>query len=508
MRRRFKAGVTGALLVLLAMLCGCTGMVQDELAETHAKLAALQALADSVNRDLTTLGKIAEILDKSDDLTIDPGSLKETEDGYEISFKDGKTIFIPYGKDGKDGRTLIPVGIMQAEDSLYYWTIDGKPMEDEQGNYIRAGATDGADGINGTFPQIVIEDGFWWIVFEGQDPVKIASCEELDGVGVFSGVDTSDPTKMVLKLLDGTVIEIPCQVSLKVSFAGQSMETFLIAAGELLPIPYEVVVEGDPGEPVVVTSGTDGFYFSRIVEGEQSGSGVVMVQAPEVFTNGYILLNAYCAGYSAVKMISFEERKVVPAADTVTVRLKSAGDTVKVAYSANFEYTVSCDTTWLKVIPSPADSSLTFIAVPNTADTVRTGTVTVSPKDNPDYICTTFQVMQATDAVTTEFEADSSFKYDSVNWILEAPAVGGNAIIRYTSGREIKITNESELPDWFTATLTDEGGFYKLSIDVTANEKPEQRKGEITLLFGTTYFIPQKLKITQDGKPAETGEGE
>ena len=52
MRRRFKAGVTGALLVLLAMLCGCTGMVQDELAETHAKLAELQALVDSVNTNL------------------------------------------------------------------------------------------------------------------------------------------------------------------------------------------------------------------------------------------------------------------------------------------------------------------------------------------------------------------------------------------------------------------------------------------------------------------------
>ena len=112
----------GTLLVLLAMLCGCTGMVQDELAETHAKLAELQALVDSVNTNLQTLDLIVSKLDTTH--TIEPGSLKETEDGYEVSFKDGKKVFIAYGKDGKDGRTLIPIGVLQDTDSLYYWTVD------------------------------------------------------------------------------------------------------------------------------------------------------------------------------------------------------------------------------------------------------------------------------------------------------------------------------------------------------------------------------------------------
>ena len=213
----------GALPVLLAMLCGCTGMVQDELAETHAKLAELQALVKSVNTDLQTLDLVVSKLDDSH--TIEPGTLKETEDGYEVSFRDGKKVFIAYGKDG---RTLIPVGVLQDTDSLYYWTVDGEWWLDDEGNKMRAGATDGVDGVDGIAPQVKVEDGFWWISHDGGKTFKqLVSCEEMDGVGVFSGIDTSDPAKIVLKLLDGTALEIPRLTSLKVSFAGQPMDTVL-----------------------------------------------------------------------------------------------------------------------------------------------------------------------------------------------------------------------------------------------------------------------------------------
>ena len=506
MRKSFRFGVQGVLPLLLSLLflgafTGCTGLVQEELEETHAKLKALQELVASANAELSALDKIVSLLD--DKHTIDPVSLKETEDGYEVSFKDGKTIFIPYGKDGSDGRTLIPVGVMQAEDSLYYWTVDGEWLTDADGNKMRAGATDGSDAVDGIVPQVKVEDGFWWISVDGGENFeKIASCEEMNGVGVFSGIDTTDPSKLVLTLLDGTVLELPRQQSVKVSFKGQAIDTLLIGAGELLPIPYEVVVEGADSTSVVVTSGTDGTYFSRIVEGSQPGKGNVMVQAPAKFSEGYIILNAYCGGYSAVKMISFKERKVSTASETI--RFKSEADTVKVTYQANFEYTLfTTDTTWLKVVYSPADTTMTFIATTNPADTVRTCTVTVTPKDNHSYTCTTFQVMQATDAVTTDFQADEGFSYNSKTWTLEAPAVGGNATIKITTGRDLNIT--SEYPDWFDADLkNDGGGFYVLKINVKANEGQDSRQDDITLMFGTASGSPSiPLTIQQAGKVSE-----
>ena len=512
MRRLFKFGVQGVLPLLLSMLflsalTGCTGMVQDELDETHAKLKALQDVAAVANNELTALSKIVSLLDDSH--TIDPVSLKMTDDGYEVTFRDGKTIVIPFGKDGVDGRTLIPVGVKQDEDSLYYWTVDGEWLTDDEGNKMRAGATDGAAGeagADGIVPQIKVEDGSWWISYdEWETKEELATCDEMNGVGVFSRIDTSDPSKLVLTLLDGTVLEIPYQMSVKVSFSGAQIDTVLIGAGELLPIPYEVLVEGAGSEPVVVTSGTDGVYFSRVVEGEQPGKGTVLVQAPAVFSEGYIFLTAYCGGVSAVKMISFEGRKVTPSADAVTIRLASRADTVKVAYATNFDYVVSSDTTWLKVVPNPADSTLTFISVDNTADTVRTGTVKVSPKDNPGYACTTFNVMQATKSSNvisyddSELEEGFLFEYTELHKLtLIAPAKGGNASI-WINTTDVEIPKADST--WYNASVVPEGDFSKLSFDVGANELETTRTDTLNFRINK---IAVSMEIKQKGKASET----
>ena len=494
MLRRFRAGVPGALLVLLAMLCGCTGMVEDELAETHAKLKALQELVASVNKDLTTL---------DDSHTIEPASLKETEDGYEVSFRDGKSIFIPYGKDGKDGRTLIPVGVRSDEDSLYYWTVDGEWYLDAEGNKMRAGATDGVDGEDGIVPQIKVEDGFWWISYDEENFDKLVSCEDMDGVGVFSGVDTSDSTKMVLKLLDGTSIDIPRLASLKVSFAGPVMDTVLIAAGELLPIPYEVSVEGADAGSLIVTAGTDGVYSSRLVAGSEPGKGIALVQAPAVFSEGYILLSAVCDGYSAIKMISFKERQISPAADTVTVRMGSGSDTVKVAFSANFEFNVSWSEEWLKMAQDTVSrDTLIFMSTPNTSDTVRTCTVKVSPKDNPNFICKTFVVMQATETGNTasyDLGEESSEGFSLVvsdldRMTLYAPAAGGEAVIWINSSKEV--VKESRDLDWFTATLSSDGSFYhKLTVNVLPNDSGI-RRGTV---YDSNTNTDERIKVSVGG---------
>ncbi len=129
MRKRL---LVWAFLALTAILSGCTDMFRTELDETNAKLKALQELAASTNKELTALSEIVSKLD--DTHTIDPKSLVMTDEGYEVSFRDGTKIFIPFGRDGIDGRTLIPVGVKQAEDGLYYWTVDGTELKDAEGN--------------------------------------------------------------------------------------------------------------------------------------------------------------------------------------------------------------------------------------------------------------------------------------------------------------------------------------------------------------------------------------
>ncbi len=474
MRRLLKVWALLTLTVIPLLLSSCTDMVRTELEETHDKLKALQDLASSVNNDLTTLSEVVSRLDDSH--TIDPGTYVEKEGGYEVSFRDGTTIFIPFGVDGVDGRTLIPIGVLQDEDSLYYWTVDGDWLLNADSTKMRAGATDGKNGI---VPQIRIEDGMWQIsVDDGKSFSDLASCEEMNGVGVFSGIDMSDPTKVVLTLIDGTILEIPCQTSFKMSFGGPVQDTVLIAGGEVLPIEYELLFDGEAAQPVVVTSGTDGTYLSRIEEGSSSGKGVVHVQAPDEYSEGYILLTANCGGYSAVKMISFLERQVTPGEDTVTVRIPSGSFMRLIEYNANFEYTVTSLGTWLEADSDPDAGSLTFSASENKGSTVRTCTVKVSPKDNPGYTCTTFLVIQATTSTTYDIGPGSPFKFDSKNLTLEAPSEGGDADIWITSQSDIVVTG-TEGVEWTKSELSSAEGFYRLAIHVDAKESEEPREEKL-----------------------------
>lgn len=492
MRKVLHFGVLGALLLLLALLPGCTGMVQEELDLTHAKLAALQELAASVNKELTTLDRIVAALD--DGHTILPGSFEETEDGYEISFRDGKKIFVPFGKDGVDGRILIPVGVRLDEDGIYYWTVDGEWLLDAEGNRMRAGAAEGEDGIA---PQVKVEDGFWWISVDGGETfTQLASCEEMDGVGVFSGIDLSDPAKILLTLWDGTSIELPCRNPLKLSFTGAVQDTVLIAGGETLTIPYEVIVEGESEEPLIVTAGTDGVY---VIEGLDTGKGEVKVTAPTSFAEGYILLSAFCDGYSALKMISFREREVAPSEPVITVRIGSGADTCVVAYKTNFEYQLSSpDGDWLQAVSDPESGTVTFTAAPNTGNSVRSCTVTVSPANNPGYTTTTFQVLQATDSRTYSLDPGTAFSFDPETLSLTAPAEGGDADIWITSSSDL-VASVPETQDWAQATLASEAGFWHLKVHVDALPAETERTGSVTLFVQTAIGnIPiGEIKIIQ-----------
>ena len=133
----------GLLPLVLSMLVSCTGMVQDELDETHAKLAALQALVESVNNNLQGLDAIVAHLDDSH--TIAPASLQEVEGGYKISFRDGREIFIAYGKDGQDGQDAVSPQL-RINPTTLMWEISIDNGTTWQPTGTSAQGKDGKDG--------------------------------------------------------------------------------------------------------------------------------------------------------------------------------------------------------------------------------------------------------------------------------------------------------------------------------------------------------------------------
>ena len=486
-RSRFLAWVVP---VFLSVLPGCTEMVREELDETHAKLRALQELAGAVNRDLTTLDLIVQELD--DGHTILPESFRETETGYEVTFRDDKKIFIPFGQDGV---SFIPVGVQDDADGLFYWKVNGEWLLDADGNKIRAGA------IDGIVPQFQVrEDGYWWISVDGgRTFTPFAPCSDMDGIGVFRDAVQTARGKVILTLWDGQVIELASEFPFRMAFAGPVRDTLLIAAGERLPIPYEVIVDGETDQPVVVTSGTDGTYLSSVQAGDGT-SGVVTVQAPADFAEGYIFLTASCGGYSAVKMMAFKQRTFTPDTAFSTLRFDSGEGSQTVPFEANFDYTVSGAESWLEVVSDPETGTLTFTVQPNTGENpvpVRSCEVTLTPKDNPDFACTTYKVIQATDSYTVALEEGGAFTFDEGTLLV--PAAGGEATLWLTFRSALSVS-VPETAAWLQAGMAATDGFYRLTIQVAPAEEPAGR--EETLLIQVGAVPIGEIKVIQAGAPA------
>lgn len=477
MRRVLRVGALLALPLLMTVLYSCTDMVKQELEDTHAKLEALQRLVSEANDNLESLENLIKALD--DTHTILPASFVETEDGYEVSFQDGRKVFIHYGKDGK---TLVPVGVLD-EDGIYYWTVDGEWLLDADGNKMRASASEGEDGIA---PVIKVEDGFWWISSDGGETFeKLRSCEEMDGVGVFKEVIMDDPAKIVLVLWDGTKIEIPRFVNFKMSFSGPVLDTMAVKAGETLSIPYELITEGDALDMVIITSGTDGTYFSKVVGGEAPGTGVVEVQVPDPFVGGYILLQAWCNGYSAVKMISFVEIFTPPVEEVqiIPVRAPSVEYTIEIPYDFGNFFAVKSASEWIKVSAKLEDGVIVLELSENTEPEVRVGYIDLVTGPTLDYVDTRIVVHQATTSFTCDIEPGSSFIYTDIDEdkedklleaALEIPTEGGRCELWFTTQEVFKIVIPEDC-NWLEQELYAEDGFLHLYLKADKNETGSPR---------------------------------
>ena len=465
--RRSISGVVPALLVLLS---SCTGMVQQDLDRTHEKLAALQELVSNVNQNLTSLQQIVAELDDSHTVsTVTPVG----KDGYDLSFRDGKVVRISYGKDGVDG-IVHPVGVKAGTDGFYYWTVDGEFMKDADGNPVRASAGDGKDAVA---PILKATEEGWMISLDGGNTFNIiATADEVAGVGVFKDAYV-EPDKVCLVLWNGEVLEIAKYVPLHVSFAGQVRDTVVISGGEKLRIPFEVVLEGDAKEPVVVTSGTDGTYFSEVTMDEGAATGTVTVSAPAEYTEGYILLSATCEGVSALKMIVFKPRVVKPADAVVYVPVGKDGGPRSFSYEANFEYIVNAKAgSWATAEPKSDGTGVMFQVKPNTGLEIRVCELTVSPKNNPDFVVTTFRVIQA------------SPEWSVYPRTIEVPAEGGDFDAWLTAPAEHELTTEVS-DDWISTGQVLAEGIMRLKIHVDPlPEDVESRTGTIDVRSGTLYF--------------------
>ena len=264
------------IILLLLSLCTVFSACQkfddkdiwDSINSLDERVTALEQLCREMNTNIEALQALVKAQENQDYITnVSPIHEGGKVIGYTISFANGDPITIYHGqdgkdgqdgtdgkdgadgedgKDGKDGQTPV-IGVMQDTDGIYYWTLNGQWLLDDNGQKIKAVGTDGQDGENGNdgapgqdgtpgqdgiTPQLKIEDGKWFVSYDnGASWIEVGQAtgdqgpqgetgatgpqgpQGNPGVGgdsMFINVDySSDAAYVIFVLSNGTEIKVP-----------------------------------------------------------------------------------------------------------------------------------------------------------------------------------------------------------------------------------------------------------------------------------------------------------
>ena len=154
-KRNLMTTLAVAAMALLAAACADDyddSALWDKVNDHEERIAALEKWQEQTNQSIAAM---QELLNTTDMIT---GVTAVTEDGetvgYTITFLHSDPITIyngakgADGEDGADGQTP-QIGLAQAADGNWYWTLNGELLTDADGNPIRANGMDGADGEDG-----------------------------------------------------------------------------------------------------------------------------------------------------------------------------------------------------------------------------------------------------------------------------------------------------------------------------------------------------------------------
>ncbi len=171
--------------------------IWNKLDDHESRISRLEEMCREMNSNIDALQTIVTALQTNDYVTSVTPVTKDGETvGYTITFTKSDPITIYHGtdgkdgangKDGKDGGYTPIIGVKQDADGIYYWTLDGEWLLDENGNKIKAQGTDGKDGINGADGKDGINGT------DGKDGVDGADGKDgIDGADGKDGVDGTD----------------------------------------------------------------------------------------------------------------------------------------------------------------------------------------------------------------------------------------------------------------------------------------------------------------------------
>ena len=215
-----KKITTFLLVLVMGLFTACHDEIWNAIDDLDSRVTDLEELCKEMNTNIEALQTLVDVLYSNDYITgINPIMMDGEEVGYTITFANHDPITIYHGEKGAKGKagSTPVIGVKKHTDGVYYWTVDGEWLKDEDGNMISVTKSDGIT------PLLKIETGYWYVSYDagstwtmlgpavGDDGNKGDKGDQGDkgdkGDAMFLSV-TEDADYVYFTLADGTVIKV------------------------------------------------------------------------------------------------------------------------------------------------------------------------------------------------------------------------------------------------------------------------------------------------------------
>lgn len=224
-----------AVLFLAAACSYDDSALREEIAAQQERIAALESLCTQINKDI---GSLQVLLGQNFISGYEALTENGVVCGYRLTLTDGSSIDIRFPADGHvgtDGSTPL-LGVKKDSDGNYCWTLDGEFIMVD-GHPLQA------TGEEGSSPLLDIREGWWVVSYDGGASWQSLFPATTTGPAssIFSGVDASSGTHVILYLSAGGSLTLPLKTSFRIGDDGsQEPVDFLISATIPLELPYRM----------------------------------------------------------------------------------------------------------------------------------------------------------------------------------------------------------------------------------------------------------------------------
>ena len=327
-----------AILAAVSLLAASCSKEYDDSAlkkkvnDLEARVSALEAL----NTTVAGISDIVTALSQKDYVTgvIEVKDEKGNVIGYSITFSKSNTVTIYHGEKGEAGPqgpqgetgsvgSTPSIGVTLGEDGLYYWTVEGELLKDAEGNPVACTAA---------APTFKIEEGSWWISYDGQSWTEIGLISD---TGTTVDVDNSNED-YVLITINGTEVRIPKEkpFSLNLIYGGD-INSVGASAYATIGVEYEIIGAGENDNVTVdILNATAGLtaQISKIDE----TSGIIVIYTSDVVDGKIFVYADNNKGKTNIKSITLEAGQISEIAPVAQIEPDGGefGITVETNYEA------------------------------------------------------------------------------------------------------------------------------------------------------------------------------